>query len=348
MKTSIRLNNDVDAATLIDLARAAETAGFDQLWVSHDLMLRSAPALLGALAASTSRIQLGIGIANPYTVHPAELAMLAATMQELSGNRFALGLGAGAAEFLGWVGIPQPKPLTATREALRSIRTLLEGGRPVDVPGTGSGWTDQAYLRVPPVPTPIYIGAMSPKMVEFAGAEADGILALLFPPEHFSTVKEHVEAGAAAAERDLSRFDLPACVWLSIDEDQRVAERALAHKLAYYGSAFSPYLLERAGLSRDSFAEVDAALKTGDAEAAADAVTPAMLSLGIAGDPASVIARCETLVARGASHLSFGPPLGADPVAAVELIGDMVLRHFSRTESETEAPRTERSTRENN
>jgi 5,10-methylenetetrahydromethanopterin reductase len=165
-------------------------------------------------------------------------------------------------------------------------------------------------------------------MVEFAGAEADGVLALLFPPEHFATVRDHIAAGAASVGRGLEGFDLPACVWLSIDEDRAVAERALAHKLAYYGSAFSPYLLERAGLSRADFAGVDAALRAGDAEAAADLVSPRMLALGIAGDPASVIERCEGLVAAGARHLSFGPPLGADPVAAVELIGDTVVKNF--------------------
>ncbi len=351
LRFSLRLNNDLEPGQLIELAQAAERAGFDQLWVSHDLMLRSAPVLLGALAASTSRIGLGVGIVNPYTMHPAEIAMFASTMQELSGGRFHLGLAAGAADFLGWVGIEQPKPLTATREALRALRSLLEGGRPVSVPGSGSGWTEQAYLRVPPQPTPIYVGAMSPRMIEFAGAEADGILALLFPPEHFTTVAEHAAAGALAAGRLgtggsagldallASGFDLPACVWLSVDHDQERAERALAHKLAYYGSAFSPYLLERAGLSRADFAEVDAALRRGDPEAAADAVTRPMLALGIAGDPAAVVARCEGLLALGARHLSFGPPLGDDPVAAVELLGQTVLPPLrARATSPTTTP----------
>jgi len=322
---SLRLNNDVESSALLDLARAAESAGFDQLWVSNDLMIRSAPVLLGALATATSRIELGIGIANPYTTHPAEIAMMAATMQELSGGRFRLGLAAGAAEFLGWVGIPQPTPLTTTREAFRAIKALLEGGRPIDVPGAGSGWAEEAYLRVPPVPTPISIGAMSPKMVAFAAQEADGVLALLFPPEHFTVVREQVEAAAAEVGRDLTGFDLPACVWLSVDADQAVADRALAHKLAYYGSAFSPYLLARAGLSRDDFAGIDATLRAGDPEGAADQVTPAMLRLGISGDPDAVVARCLTLLESGVEHLSFGPPLGADPVAAVELIGETVL-----------------------
>jgi len=107
VRFSLRVNNDLDLGALTGLAVAAEDAGIDQLWVSNDLMMRSAPALLGALFTKTSRLHLGIGIMNPYSVHPAELAMTAATLQEMSGGRFLLGLGAGSAEFLNWIGIPQ-------------------------------------------------------------------------------------------------------------------------------------------------------------------------------------------------------------------------------------------------
>ncbi|MGH3173208.1 MAG: LLM class flavin-dependent oxidoreductase, partial [Streptosporangiaceae bacterium] len=101
VRFSVRVNNDLGFAGLLALAEAAERAGFDQLWVSNDLFLRSAPVLAGALAARTGRIGLGISVMNPYSVHVSELAMAAATVQEVSGGRFLLGLGAGAEQFLG-------------------------------------------------------------------------------------------------------------------------------------------------------------------------------------------------------------------------------------------------------
>ena len=58
MRTSLRLNNDVPVDRLLEIAAVAESAGFDQLWVSHDLFLRSAPVLMGVLAGATRRIQL--------------------------------------------------------------------------------------------------------------------------------------------------------------------------------------------------------------------------------------------------------------------------------------------------
>lgn len=325
VRFSLRVNNDLDLPALSAMAVAAEEAGFDQLWISNDLMWRSAPALLGALFAKTTRLKLGIGIMNPYSVHPAELAMLAATLQEMSAGRFLLGLGAGSGEFLSWIGIEQQKPLTATREALRAIRSLLGGSAPVDADGAGEGWTSEARLRFAASHVPVYIGAMSPKMLAFAGAEADGVLALLFPPEHFTTARGIVADGAAEAGRPADAFDMPACVWLSLDEDRERADRALALKLAYYGGAFSPYLLARAGLAPDDFAPAFEALSRGDEDAAVRAITPQMLSLGISGDPDTVVARCRGLLERGATHLSFGPPLGPDPVATIELLGRTVL-----------------------
>lgn len=325
MRFSLRVNNDLDIGQLSEMAVAAERAGFEQLWVSNDLMMRSAPALVGALAVRTDRIRLGIGIMNPYSVHPAELAMTAATLQEISNGRFLLGLAAGAGEFLSWIGIDQTKPLSRTREALRAIRALLTGQRPSEIEGAGADWTDHAYLRMPTTPVPIYLGAMSPKMLEFAGQEADGVLALLFPPEHFTTARAHVADGAASVSRSMDALDMPACVWLSVDADKEQADRALALKLAYYGAAFSPYLLSRAGLVPADFADSDQALRAGDTEAAIAAITPQMLRLGISGDPDTVVERCLELKVAGVSHLSFGPPLGADPVRAIELLGTEIL-----------------------
>ena len=88
MRFSLRLNNDLPVRDYVALARAAEAAGFDQFWVSHDLFLRSSAVILTAVAGATERIGIGTCILNPYTIHPAEIAMFAATLDEWSGGRF--------------------------------------------------------------------------------------------------------------------------------------------------------------------------------------------------------------------------------------------------------------------
>jgi 5,10-methylenetetrahydromethanopterin reductase len=323
--TSLRVNNDVGVAAFVELAVAAEEAGFDQLWVSHDLFLRSAPVLLAAAATATHRIKLGTGVLNPYSAHPVELAMHGATLQELSGGRAMLGLAAGAAEFLERAGVHQREPLRRTRQAVTACRALLDGGSPGASADAGA-WGESARLLAPPsVTVPIYLGAMSPKMLALGGELADGVLALLYPPEHYPVALAQIAEGCRTAGRELGSLDVPACVWVSVDEDPERAARPLAEKLAFYGPAFAPYLLARAGLTAEDFAPAAAALLQGDATEAVRLVTPGMLRLGIVGTPDDVVTRCTGLMEHGATHLSFGPPLGPDLLRAVELLGREVI-----------------------
>jgi 5,10-methylenetetrahydromethanopterin reductase len=328
VRFSLRLNNDLPLAEYVTLARAAEAAGFDQLWVSNDLFLRSALVILPAVALATTRIEIGAGILNPYTLHPGEIAMFAASMDELSGNRFNLGLAAGAGEFLKWVGIEQQSPLAAMRETIAAVRRLQAGER-AGIDGHFLRWSDEAYLRCPaPRQTPIYVGAMGPKMLALAGELAGGALPLLFPPEHYFGVLPYLQEGLAHRTPDLGEFDLAACVWVSLAQDRDAARQALAHKIAYYGHALGPLIWERLGLAKADFAPIEQAMMVERDEAKALAlVDERMLRIGIVGDAGDVIARLEPLAAAGVRHLSFGPPLGPDPLEAVRLLGD-VVRHF--------------------
>ena len=325
-RLSLRLNNDLTVGQFTDLAAAADEAGFDQVWVSHDLFWRSAPVLVAAASAATRRIMLGIGIMNPFSAHPAELAMHAATLQEASGGRFMLGLGSGAAEFLAWAGLPRPRPLAAARGALLACRALLGGGSPADEPQLAAdGWQPEAHLRWSGPPVPLYLGAMGPKMLALGGELADGVLGLSFPPERAAASADVVRSAAARAGRDPAAVDVPACFWCSVDDDPERAAAPLAEKLAYYGPSISAVQLADAGLSPADFGPAAAALERGEAALARRLITAPMLRLGIVGDSAAVIARCRDLASGGATHLSFGPPLGPDPVAAVQRLGRDVL-----------------------
>jgi 5,10-methylenetetrahydromethanopterin reductase len=329
MKFSLRLNNDLPVHDYVELARIAEEAGFDQIWVSDDLFLRGVWPILSACAVATRSIGLGTCIVNPYTCHPAEIAMQALALDELSEGRLSLGIAAGAAEFLGWVGLPQPRPLATTAESIRRLRALF-AGQPG--PFSGPGWPDwgaEAYMRVPSRPIPIYLGAMSPQMHALIGELADGGLPLLFPPERYREVATRVAAGAARAGRDLAEIDLAACIWVSVAARRDDAEAALRNKVAYYANALSDEVLAGLGVTRDETAAIaKAAQSSSDLDRAAAMVSPALLRIGVAGGAADLIPRLEGLVAAGARHLSFGPPLGPDVRAALHILGNDVLPHF--------------------
>jgi 5,10-methylenetetrahydromethanopterin reductase len=91
----------------------------------------------------------------------------------------------------------------------------------------------------------------------------------------------------------------------------------------------SPLLWERLGLTRADFAGIEQAMMVeNDAAKARSLVTPPMLRIGIAGTTHDLIERLEVLVSLGVRHLSLGPPLGPDPLAALAAIGRDVLPHF--------------------
>ncbi len=330
MRFSLRLNNDLPVGHYIELAQRAEALGFDQFWVSNDLFLRSGGVLLTAVALNTSRIQIGSCVLNPYTMNAAEIAMLAATLDEVSNGRFLLGISAGAAEFLGWIGLRHGKPLTATRESVVAIRQLL-GSRSARCEGAFLSWGSEAYMRFPiRRQVPIYIGAMGPRMLEMAGEVGDGALPLLFPPERYYTARKQVDRGLASRKEPKTDFDFATCIWVSASQDRTAARRVLAQKVAYYGSAMNETLLADLGLSRSDFEPVSRALvEERDEARAIDLVTDDMLKIGVVGESSEIIERLEPLVAAGATHLSFGPPLGPDFGEAINILG-AVAHHFSR------------------
>jgi len=329
LKFSLRLNNDHPVAIYVQLAKLAESAGFDQFWVSDDLFLRSAPVILTAVALATERIEIGTCILNPYTLHPAEMAMFAATLDEVSDGRFNLGLSSGAGDFLNWLGITLDKPRTSVVETVQVINRLLSGERAA-ISGYFLNWTDEAYLRFQPLRrVPIYIGAMSPNMLRSIGEIADGGLPLLFPPEHYQNVLPYIEEGAEKAGRDAKDVDVAACIWVSVSDDREAAEDVLKEKIAYYGHAMSPMILKNLGLTIDDFAEIEHAVQhENDIEKAKSLVTSQMMQIGIAGNIDDLVRRLEKLVELGVKHISFGPPLGPDLAEAVHTIGRDVIPHF--------------------
>ena len=329
MKFSLRLNNDRPVKEYVQLAQAAESAGFDQFWVSDDLFLRSAPVILTAVAAATTQIEVGTCILNPYTMHPAEIAMFAATLDEFSGGRFNLGLSSGAGEFLKWIGIEQDAPRTAIVESVDVINRLLSGERAA-LDGRFLQWTDEAYMRFEAARrVPIYLGAMSPRMLQEIGRIADGGLPLLFPPEHYENVLPYIQQGTVDGVRNMADIDVAACIWVSISDDRLAAEDVLKEKVAYYGHALSPLIWNQLGLTKDDFKQIEQAVMVeNDMQRAKSLVTPPMLRIGIAGNSQDLIKRLEGLAAKGVEHISFGPPLGPDLLETVQVIGRDVIPYF--------------------
>jgi 5,10-methylenetetrahydromethanopterin reductase len=166
-RTGIWLFPDAPVGALVDLAVHAESLGVDELWLGDEGPARDPFVALGAIAARTSRLGLGIGVTNPYLRHPAITAVAAMTVHEASGGRAILGIGPGGAIALGPLGIARERPLAQTREAVRIIRAVTRG---VATDG----------YAPPPRPftapdLPVWVGARGEGFNRFASEAADGV-----------------------------------------------------------------------------------------------------------------------------------------------------------------------------
>src|SRR6202158_2209269 len=155
-----------------DLARHAQ---LDCIWVADEQFLRDPWVQLGAIAAVTSRVSIGICVTDPYIRHPALPATAAATLQELSGGRAILGLGAGSTGFEA-LGIPQRSPARAVTECIELCRKLWAEAAPFSYQGEQVRFTDNRLDFKPPTPIPIYVAARGPKMLAVAAPRAGAAL----------------------------------------------------------------------------------------------------------------------------------------------------------------------------
>jgi alkanesulfonate monooxygenase SsuD/methylene tetrahydromethanopterin reductase-like flavin-dependent oxidoreductase (luciferase family) len=161
---------------LLAIARAAEECGFDSIWVGDHMLYRGdgrpergpwdAWTLLAALAASTERVRLGPLVASTAFHPPGLIARMAATIDELSGGRFVLGLGAGwnETEFRSF-GIPFDRLVSRFEESFEIIRRLLAGER-VNFEGRFQRVEDAVLMPRPARSVPMMIGTSGPRMLE--------------------------------------------------------------------------------------------------------------------------------------------------------------------------------------
>ena len=328
MRFGIRFNDPFGPVQrVVELAQLAEQAGFDVIWYCHDLFLRDAWVTLTAVAAATSRVQVGTCIVNPFTADPAEIAMHAATLQEYSGGRFILGIGPGEPQFLTRVGKRQQRPLTGLREAVLILRALLQGDE-VSFDGTVfRGWGTGAQLHgaMPVAPVPIYIGGQGPRVIRLMGELGDGALPLIFPPAYLPQVMTWLGEGAEGAGRSLHDLEIAPCFWFSLAESREAAQDEMRRMIASYGHYLRDELLAPIGLTRADFVPLGHRWDAGDHDGAMALVHGRMFDLAILGTTDDVLPGLQRLVAQGVTQINVGPPLGPDPHRTITLLGERLL-----------------------
>jgi len=209
MKLSTQLMYSGNPRDAADQVVALEKAGLDTIWVPEAYGFDS-PTLMGYLAAKTETVEIGSAILNVYSRTPGALAQTAAGLDNVSGGRAILGLGASGPQVIeGWHGLPYDKPLGRTREVVDIVRAAIRRE------------TLQHDGKIFTLPLPPDQGlALGQKNVEGTAEYADGWLPFLFAPEKAHDVwGDALAAGTAKRQDGLGPLEIVAGGMVSIGDD---------------------------------------------------------------------------------------------------------------------------------
>jgi 5,10-methylenetetrahydromethanopterin reductase len=280
---------------------AGEGGGAAQIWLANHLFQRDPVALAARALANTRRMRVALMAISPFTVHPVQAAMAAATLDELYPGRVTLCFGVGAPADLQSVGMEVDKPLKPMREALELARALLDGetvsmeGESFRVRGRALAWGQR---RVP-----IMLAASGPLMLELAGMVADGVLiSAASSVEFVRWSMDHLRRGAAGRK-------VHACglVYASVDSNRVQANARLLRMLAItLRGAHHRMNLDLAGTQLDQDA-LRAATERNDWAAAEALITNEVVHRHAAsGDASEVRARFAEYHAAGLDEIVIG------------------------------------------
>jgi len=231
----------------IDLIKQAESMGYDSVWTAeaygNDAVTSAAYVL-----AQTSKIRVGTAIMQMPARTPAMCAMTAMSLDQLSGGRFIVGLGASGPQVVeGWHGVPYGKPVTRTKEYIQIMRKIFEREGPVEFDGqmyqmpnqsegtTGLGKPLKSILAAAS-DIPIYTASITPAGLRCAGEVADGVFPVWMDPNKYDVLGESIEQGfeKAGNGKSLKDFDVAPFDTVAMNDDLDAAYDALRPWLALY------------------------------------------------------------------------------------------------------------------
>jgi F420-dependent oxidoreductase-like protein len=231
----------------IDLIKQAEAMGYDSVWTAEAYGNDAVTAATWVLA-QTSKIRVGTAIMQMPARTPAMCAMTSMSLDQLSGGRFIVGLGASGPQVVeGWHGVPYGKPVTRTKEYIQIMRKIMEREGPVEFDGkvyqlpvkgpgtTGLGKPLKSILQGNP-DIPIYTASITPAGLRCAAEVADGVFPVWMDPKKYDVLGEHLDMGFAKAGngKSLDDFDIAPFVTVALNDDLDAAYDALRPWLALY------------------------------------------------------------------------------------------------------------------
>jgi 5,10-methylenetetrahydromethanopterin reductase len=302
-------------------AARAEEQGFGELWLSEDFFFTGGVAGAGVALGATSSIPVGLGVVSAMVRHPALLAMEIATLARAHPGRVRPAIGLGVPGWLDQMGLRPRSPLTAVRDTVGSVKSLL-AGETLDEPTATSHYDGVALTYPLDEQVPVATGVIGPKMLQLSGEVADGtLLSVLVGTEYVRWARERIAEGAERAGRDPADHHVTAFAIYSVDEDAQKAKEAVRATAGFYlGAGGTNAITDQAGLSE----ELTALIEEGGVDAVVRDLDQSWFDqLTIAGEPDECADGIRRLLDAGADSVALFPV----PSSTIERQTEMTARH---------------------
>lgn len=290
------------------VVRLGERLGYEMAWIPDQTFYRDPFLVMAHWAQATESIQLMIGVTNPYTRHPAQVARAIATVDEMSGGRANLGIGSGnRRELLLPMGHEQDAAAARSREMLLLVRALLRGETLHHESAYVTAQDLKLTWRPQRADVPIYIAARGARMLEAAGELAEGgAIGALVSEDGLDYAFGALERGAARAGRSLNDFEIVSWVTCRVVDDEEAAHERLKPSVAHIIGGAPLSLLRAIGMEEGYVADLKRAYAEGGPAGAAPLVTRREIDmLTIVGSAARVRETCQRLAQRGVGQIGI-------------------------------------------
>ena len=310
------------------LGRLAEDLGFDVVSVFSDLGYQPPLQPLFEVAAATRRVSVGPACLNPYTTHPAEIAAQIAALDVASKGRAYLGIAKGA--WLSSIGVSQPQPVRAIREAAEIVRLLFAGDT--------SGFQGELFavepgfhleFEVARKQVPLLVGGWGERTTALAGEIASELkIGGSANADLVPLMLSRLAQGAARAGRDAGSTGVVLGAVTVVDDDGAAARERARSVVAMYFEVVAnldptvdvpPTLVEQIGRL----------LRAGDERGAGRLIPDNLLDrFAFSGTSDQVVQQVRDIFDAGAARVEFGAPFGLESSRGLRLLGERVLPLF--------------------
>ncbi|MHA1136428.1 MAG: LLM class flavin-dependent oxidoreductase [Candidatus Thorarchaeota archaeon] len=309
----------------VELAKVAEQSGLGSAWFAEDYFFRGGIPYMAAAAMATEKIRIGLGVVNPYSRHPALIAMEFATLDEMSNMRTVFGLGSGVPYWMQQMGIYDKKPLSRTRACVDLVRKIMTGENINHEDKFFSAKDIKLVFEPVRKSAPIYLAFEGPKGLALSGEIGDGVILSIFStPAYVKFAWERVAIGAEKVGKSLDDYEMVAYMPMVINDDLDKAINTAREFSKLYLPHSQPGgpLMSHAGVKPEDTQAMFEASGKGDDALLSELITEDMVKeLCLVGDKEACIKRLQEMVDAGANTIVAFPVPGTEPIENAKILG---------------------------